>query len=346
MAITSGVAPHNGWVEINGSRFQVVSGLCSFNSLNSINEINAKIPLTPYFNQIVGLTGYNTVKCKAIVLTHGSEWTLNPQGFFVKSITFNLTNTWIQIYCHDPFTAMESQRTTDTWTNKKGHEIAQDLVGRLGLSFSSTPSKVMAGRKIGKEFVKLTDNVTYLHAIHKLAEMDGKRVYADENGTVNYKEPGTGSTYSVMWRKPTPQQPMVSDCLNLSVIHNLDASGTQSAKIPSWKPDKKQTNTGTYTIPGTGETRQLYSDPDNLEMDQAQQKALADAERDASHEWEISATVVGDPSVKVDGKVQLTGTGSALDQSYPIDSVVHNFGYNGYTTTINAKTKGQGREGG
>jgi phage protein D len=162
----------------------------------------------------------------------------------------------------------------------------------------------------------------------------------DENGTVNYKPAGSGSgSYSIHWKKPTSSQPMVSDCLDIRVRHNLDASAPQQSTFSGYKPSEKKVNTGTHTAPGTGTPKQSYQEMPNVEPTQAQEYALNQAERSASHEWELQCTVVGDPSIKIDGNIQLSGTGTVMDQTYPIDEIMHNFGINGYTTTVNSKGK-------
>jgi hypothetical protein len=345
-AITKGVAPENGWVEINGQRFQVIHCSVTFTSTGADNKLNAKLPLTPkgYFETLVPLTG-NEQKISAIVQGQSGTYTL-MQNATIKEIVFELTHTTINIQALGGLYKLAEHKTTDTFTNQKGHQVVGTYVQRVGLPFSAMASKVMAGKKVGQDYVKLTNGDSYFTVAHMLGQLDGRRLYMDEQGTVNYKPAGTGDTYSVHWKKPDSSHPMVSDCLDIRVRHNLDASAPRQVTVSGWKHSEKKNNTATYTAPGTGTPIQDYQEIPNVEPTQAQEYALNKAEQGASHEWELQVTVVGDPSIKVSGNIQLSGTGTVMDQTYPIDTVTHNFGINGYTTTVNSKGKKGGNGGG
>jgi hypothetical protein len=349
MAIVSGVKPHNGWVEIGGAgRFQVINGQVEYNAVGGTNNnMDVTLPLNApgYLEAIAPLTGNMSVDITAIVLSQGGEQPLNNAPFKIKKITFQLTATKILIHAEDDFSQLNQMRLNDSNTNMKGNEIVDKWVsGTAGLPFVSDPSNVFAGRKIGQDHVKLTDNISIMTAGHKMAETDGMRFYMDQNGVVNYKKAGSGDTYSIYWRQPTPQNYMVSDALDIKVIHNLDASGTWEHTQKSYDPSRKKTETATHTIQGSGKTIQSYQDTPQRDEDQTFNDAMVAAERGASHEWECQTTIVGDPSVTVDMNLQLSGPTDPLSQTFPIDSIVHNFGINGYTTTINGKTKDKSRE--
>jgi len=344
MPITSGIAPVNGWVEVGGQQLQVIHCVVRFTAVGGDNTLTARIPLTPYFDTVAPLTG---TEQKITAVVQGQSGTFQLMEATIKLIVFELTHTQITIQGYQGLFKLAERKTTDTWTNKKGSDIVGDLVQRAGLPFASMPSKVMAGKKVGQDYVKLTNGDSYFTVAQTLGHLDGRRLYMDEQGTVNYKPAGTGGgSYSVHWKKPTRSSPMQSDCLDIRVTHNLDASAPQQSTFSGFKPSDKQVKSGTHTTPGTGEPKQHYQEVPNIEAEQAQEYALNQAERSASHEWEMQVTVVGDPSIKLDGNMQLSGTGTDLDQSYPIDEVQHSFGINGYTTTVNAKGKKGGGGGG
>ena len=349
MAITSGVKPHNGWVVVNGTKFQVITGSVEFTTLDSTNQMHAALPLNApgYLEFFAPLNGADSIKIQAIVLGQTGEQTLTPHPFLIKTIEFMLTHTQIHIHATDEMSQLSEMRDNDTYTNQKNSEVAQKIGQKANLQVKvAQPSKVMAGRKVGDDYVHTTDNVSAYTAIHKRAEIDGVRVYMDDQGVLNYSPPGTGSSYQVYWKRPTPQTPMVSDCLDLRVTHNLDASGTQENTVLGYNHDDKQKVEEKSSVPGAGSTKKTYQDSGKITPEQAQQQSLARADRDANHEWELSATVVGDPSIKSDGKVVLSGAPEPLSQDFPIDTVTHHFGINGYTTTMNGKNKGKGRSNG
>jgi phage protein D len=347
MAIQSGVKPHNGWVVVNGQKFQVIHGSVEFTTLDSTNQMHATLPLTApgYLETFAQLNGADSVKVQAIVLGQTGQQTLTPNPFTIKTIEFMLTHTQIHIHATDEMSKMSEARENDTYTNQKNSEVVSKIGQKNGVQVKVLKeSKVMAGRKVQDQHVHTTDNVSAYTAIHKRAEIDGVRAYMDDQGVLNYGPPGTGASYSVFWRKPTNQTPMVSDCLDLRVTHNLDASGTQENTVLGYNHDDKQKVEEKSTVPGAGATKKNYQDSGKITPEQAQQQSLAAADRQALHEWELSATVVGDPSIKSDGKIVLTGAPAPLSQEYPIDTVTHHFGINGYTTTMNGKNKGPGRE--
>jgi phage protein D len=349
MAITSGVKPHNGWVVVNGSRFQVIHGSVEFTTLNSTNQLHATLPLTApgYLEFFAPLNGADSVKIQAIVLGQTGEQTLTPNSFTIKTIEFMLTHTQIHIHATDEMSQLSENRDNDTYTNQKNSDVVQKIAEKNNIQVKILKaSKVMAGRKVEDQHVHTTDNVSAYTAIHKRAEIDGVRAYMNDQGVLNYGPPGTGGSYSVFWQRPMQQSPMVSDCLDLRVTHNLDASGTQENTVLGYNHDDKQKVEEKSTVPGVGATKKNYQDSGKITPEQAQQQSLAAADRQANHEWELSATVVGDPSIKSDGNIVLSGAPEPLSQTFPIDTVTHNFGINGYTTTMNGKNKGKGRGNG
>ncbi|WP_342711445.1 hypothetical protein AAFG13_06125 [Bradyrhizobium sp. B124] len=56
----------------------------------------------------------------------------------------------------------------------------------------------------------------------------------------------------------------------------------------------------------------------------------------------MRATVVGDPAVAAGMGLSLKGT-EYFDQSFDIDTVVHDFGMSGHTTHITARSAKEGR---
>src|SRR5215469_3785648 len=341
MAIVQGVDPHNGWVDVGGQRFQVIHGQVVESSINESGTLRATVPLNApgYLEALAPIVG-TTKKVKAIVLAHGSEWTLMTAD--ITKIEFCLVAGTIEIHGDNGMQVLNEHKTTDTWTNKKGHEIVQDLVGRLGIPFSGVASKVMAGKKVGQDYVRLTDGISYMMAIHKHAEFDGVRAYMDRNGTFQYRPPGTGGDYAVNWQRPTPQRPMLSDCLDLRITHNLLASADQDGTLTSYLPAEKKNVTVKSSVPGSGDSKKYYHDQPNLQQEQAYQRLNSLLWQQAMHEFSLSCTVVGDPSVDASQQVTLSGS-QFFDQGYPIDTVTHVFGINGYTTTINSKNAGKGR---
>jgi hypothetical protein len=341
VAIVAGVDPHNGWLEVQGTRYQCITGTVTQRAIIMSSEFDVKLPLEApgYLEAFAGMAG--KVPIQVVVRAHGSETAIIKGN--IDKIEFGLVPGIIKVYGRDDTTALHEKRTTDKWVNRKGSDIVTDLAQRAGLKASAQASKTYAGKKIVQDFVKLTDNISYFMAIHKLAEFDGMRVFMDKNGVLNYKASGSGGDYPVYWQRPQPGKPMVSDCLDLRIIHDMLASCEQNCTVNSWNNREKKVETSNYIVPGAQPPRITLQDIGNLKNEQTTALAFNLAHSYANHEFEIRAVVVGDPSIDVSQNVVLSGTGF-FDQPYAIDTITHEFGINGYTTTINSKNAKEGRK--
>ena len=77
-------------------------------------------------------------------------------------------------------------------------------------------------------------------------------------------------------------------------------------------------------------------------MDHVTQHAKSRANELARHEFTVTATVVGDPTVQAGMSLSLSGT-DFFDQSFEIDTVQHDFGMSGHLTHITARSAKTGR---
>src|SRR5262249_3032086 len=135
------------------------------------------------------------------------------------------------------------------------------------------------------------------------------------------------SSYSLNYKPPFPGSPMSADFLHLRVRLNVFAAGGADVTVKSWHPKDKKNYTGTSKT-GSSPLKYTYHIP-NLDQAHADQHAKARANEHSRHAVEVIATCIGDASIDPDGNVSLSGTG-ALDGSYRIDSIRHQFGMSGY----------------
>ncbi len=114
----------------------------------------------------------------------------------------------------------------------------------------------------------------------------------------------------------------------------VNAYDTSSGRRPSRKQAKvrnsKSTKTGpTYTFNRPG-----------MSAAQAQKHAKAKAGQIAQFEREIEFQIPGDPAIKVDRAITLTGTGTKFDQSYFPDQIDHRYSVEtGYAMEVRARNK-------
>jgi hypothetical protein len=85
---------------------------------------------------------------------------------------------------------------------------------------------------------------------------------------------------------------------------------------------------------------QLSSRPGAAAAELGREARQAQAMKKASHE--LTATVVGDPTVAAGMGLSLTGT-HYFDQTYDVDTVHHEFGMRGHTTHITARSAAERR---
>jgi hypothetical protein len=136
-------------------------------------------------------------------------------------------------------------------------------------------------------------------------------------------------------------EPITSDALELRISHNLQAGRPQSVTVKGWHPKKKQIISNTATMGGIGPTQSWQYEVPTPTMDQVTKRSKSEAMEKARHEFIVSATVVGDPSVQAGMGLQLNGTD--FDQVFEIDAVHHDFGMSGHLTHITARSPKSGR---
>ena len=199
----------------------------------------------------------------------------------------------------------------------------------------------MAGKQLQQDYVRLSDNVSYAYVIHKLAELDGARWWVDPNGNFNYAPIGSPQgTYSITISQDS--EPISADCVELRIRRNIQAGKTIAATVNSWHPKKKQVFSYTSNVAGNGGPKNYHYNIPNMLQDHVTKHAQSQANEKARHEFTVTATVVGDPTVQAGMGLSISGT-DYFDQTFDIDSVEHDFGMPGHTTHITARSPKQGR---
>lgn len=336
MAITSGVGPHAAWLNVNGT-WPIEHGSVSQNAQRRSSSFSVSLPMDyPGAREALANVGDN--EATVTVMTRGQTATLITGE--ADSVEFDYIARVIHVTGRDKSAKLHAVKTSEKWANKKPSEIVQDLIGRVGLSGNVTGSQVQAGKKLQQDFVKLSDNVSYAYIIHKLAQFDGARWWVDPDGTFNYAPIGSPQgSYSITINQDT--QPISADCKYLRVMRNIQAGKTIQTTVKSWHPKKKQVFQYQSNVEGNGSVQQFNYHIPTLEQDHVQRYAQSQATEKARHELTVHATVVGDPSVSAGMGLQLNGTD--FDQTFDIDTVHHEFGMSGHTTSITARSAKEGR---
>jgi len=339
VAISFGVAPHRAWISCNGT-WPIEHGAVHQVATRGQSSFNVNIPMNypGAYHAFCDLTENST-----------EVWAQNVSGTgvlitgSVLKVTYNYLGGIINLWGQDVGYKLHEQKSSETFKNQKGSQITQTLAGRCGIPCQAEASKLMAGKKIKDDFVKLTDGISYATVIHLLAQYDGARFFVDRFGTLIYQiQDQTGGGYSVFWKMGPPYD--VSDALDLQVIINVRAARGGQVKVPSWHPKKKKLITGNSSFGSSGGIT-YHQRIQHLEQEQADQWAQARAHEHDRHQREVRAECVGDVNIDVHQGLTLSGT-TCFDDSYTIDQVDHDFGMTGYRMAITASTGGGGGGGG
>jgi hypothetical protein len=333
VAISSGVGPH--FASVNG--WPVEHGTAEQTSQRQSGHFACTIPMG-YPGAEDYWSNAPPGQASVVVSTRGDSQTLLTGE--LDTVTLNYFHRTIEVTGRDASAPLHANKSNEKWQNKTGQQIVQDLVGRVGLSMSGSGSSLMAGKLLEKDYVKLSDNVSFAQVIQKCAEFDGCRWWVKGN-QLFYMPTGQGGSYTVNYVRPTAASYERGDFLDLRVTRNMQALKGVSVTVNSWHPKDKQTYTSKFEVPGLGQPLEYNYDLPNLKQDHVQQYAKSRAQEHARHGITVDAHLVGDPSIDVAMQLVLSGTG-AFDGPYDMDSVTHQFGMHGHTMTIIARLPGEG----
>lgn len=333
MAISSGVGPHYAWIDVNGQSFPVTRGSVTQEATKRSSTFDCEIPMQ-YPGAYGTFATLSDNSASIVVSTRGITGSLVTGE--IDEPHFGYKTQLIQIRGRCQSAKLHGSKSSEKWANRKGSDIVQELASRAGLTVSADASALLAGKQVQIDWVKLSDNISLASVIHKLAEFDGARWWV-RNGVLYYKskDDATG-VYSVTYKPPTEESPMMGDFLGLGITYNVQAGKGANVTVKSWHPKKKQVFTGQATV-GQGGVQYQFHIP-NLLQDHAQQWAQSKAEEISRHGVTIEADLVGDPTIDVGMGFQVNGT-TYFDMTYPMDSIHHSFGERGHTMTVTARSK-------
>lgn len=338
MAITDGVGPHSAWLNVDGTKFLIETGNVTQSAVNKSSQFICTMPLSePGAFRLLATTSGK--KCTIEVMTRGVTKTLLTG--VADEAAFDLIGRTISVAGRDRSAALHEQKTSDKWLNKKTTEIVKELAERAGIKADVKTLETMAGKMLEQDHVKLSDGVSFSTVMNKLAEIDNARWWVDADGTLRYVPFGSSSgSYSIFVDQTG--QPIKSDCLRLRIHRNLQAAKRIKVRYRAWHTRKKRVHEYEATVPGT-EDEQVFTDSiPGLQQDQVEKYAKSKAAELARHEITVRATVVGDPAISGGMGLSLTGT-EHFDQSYEMDTVHHDFGMRGHTTSMTARAARKGR---
>ena len=241
--------------------------------------------------------------------------------------------------------AMIEARTQETFTNRTSSEVATILASRHNLTPVITSTTLPVGRYYQNEHDRITLGsfsraTTEWDLLVFLAQQEGFDVFV--SGTALHFQPSDPA--------PDLMQPIhAGDLINLRLERSLTLARDIEVVVKSWNSRNQsaftQTARAARQIGGGSGSRSQSGPPQryvfvrpNLTQDDAlrlAQRKLAELTR---HERILQATMPGELTLSPRSMLTLSGTGTAFDQSYFIDTIerVLNF-ETGFTQHIRAK---------
>lgn len=368
MAISTGVRPHQAWIEAGGHRFPVIEGSCSLTASEESGTFSCAVAMDGAED---AFANPSALAASVIVSAGTGEQTLIKGELDEAEFDYILRR--ITVHGRDASAKLHQTKINESWQNKKPDEIIKDVAKKAGLDNVAIDiqGKLKAGRNWDKDWNKLADNVSASSVVHKMCEMLGARWWVDKDGKLHVSDKGKGS-YSVTY---TDTPIIQSDAKHLVVRLNYQASKKIEVTVKSWHQKKKKVIEKKKTVPlpprrptslgGTGGSAEFPASTGsgtptpptkpadlgklaydysigNLDDDHAGDYAGKLADQHASSELEFNITCVGDPACVAGMRLELQGT--AFAQTLDIYRVDHHFGGSGYTMTITARGASEGRQ--
>lgn len=245
---------------------------------------------------------------------------------------------------------MIGTRTDEAFVNTPVSGVVSQLAGKAGVGTNIQGGGQMAGHTYDySEYRYNTDYQNVWDAIQEMAYQVGNHAFVDAaTKTLNFVQPTwVNGNYSVVYVPPSESTvggntgPNSYDQSNVAIQllcgHDCTLQGGSSWTADgSFSYDDK-----TYTGKSGGGDKQFYGQHPGRTQEQQQTRSSGDKALTDQHSLTIEVTAPGDPSVTASTGVTLSGTGSAWDTQYVMQSVTHRVSFDqGYTMEIVANAGG------
>lgn len=245
---------------------------------------------------------------------------------------------------------LDAKRTKND-PNKKASAIVKGLAEKHGLQADVDETDDEAGKQHTDGTNHLIDNETDWSTIAPLAEREGAFLYL-KGDTLYFKQPGNDDTgfgsYPIRFTAPIEGEIAAGNVIAITLLQNvyLNRGVKQTVRSFHTRKQKNICTTKDAQASGYGNPLEWIDEIPNLTDAQVEKIATKRQAEKQRHEMQLQIVVPGDVSIDPRMLLDLSGTGSAWDQDYRIDTISHFFSpVDGYTMSIAAKNK-KGGEGG
>jgi len=241
-------------------------------------------------------------------------------------------------------------KVTGDWLNHTASDMATQLAKQHGLTARVAPTYDRIGREVFQNTVMLNDQSEW-DVLTQLARLYQYQVYVKGHELHFAPPPKAAQPYVLQWQAPDGVQraPRFAG-MTLNLTRHLTVAQDITVMVQSFSPITKRQFTVQYpTRHATGTITPGHARPNRkvyryilplLTRQQALQFAQAKHQEITQHERRLSATLPADTQLAIRRPIQLTGTGTAFDQLYYPESIVHRLDREeGYCMQVSAKNR-------
>ncbi len=246
--------------------------------------------------------------------------------------------------------------TKNTLFQKAMHPMTSStIVSAIAKETGLTPViTATSGSSPGSTFYQIIDSLLKAHCsywdiVTKLAQVEGYQAYVQ--GHELHFEPRaepSSDPFAIQWTPPRAGGAPTVNAIDLTFSRNLSVAKDLKVVVMSYNPKKNKTFTATATRARAGSGKatpfgeeQVYTFAiANKTQAQVQEIANNKLIELSRHEMNMSAKMPADVVLTPRHLIQVTGTGTAFDQTYFASTITRNYSLNeGFTMTVHGKNQ-------
>jgi phage protein D len=280
-------------------------------------------------------------------------WVSLIQGA-VDSVQIDVLRQTVQLQGRDLTAVFIESRIQQSFANQTASDIATTLAGNHNLQAVVTPTTTPVGRYYNSEHDRITLDqfsraTTEWNLLVWLAEREGFDVFVQ--GTTLYFQPPNPASVPALTLSANPESGN-ANALDIVMERALTLAGDISVTVKSWNSRQGAAFTQTVTASGVSALGSQGARPQsyvfvrpNLTPDEALRYATAKLQELTLHERVVIVRLPGELTLTPRDMIAISGTGTAFDQLYFIDTIEREIRFDGgFTERIRAKNTSPGRE--
>jgi phage protein D len=271
-----------------------------------------------------------------------SELTLWMQGN-CDGQSYDPAQNTIELNGRDLTSELIDTKTSEQFLNQQASQIAATIAARHGFAADVDATGTQDGTFYEIDHARLNDASSEWDLLTELADNEGYNVWMT-GSTLHFKvqDAASSGTYGIVWT-PRPKGGGVPQA-NLTTLkfnrNNMISQKNTQVTVRSWNAKQKVKFTGTATANrpnSVGTLAYIYNEP-GLNQDQANTRAKEKLKGIVRNEMCLSGELPGDNILTVRNLVNVSGTGTAYDQTYWPVSVSRRMDMGGgYKMSLEAK---------